>query len=239
MPARHNAYGQSIGPLVPEWTTRSLPPRSPIEGRYCRLEPLDAARHADDLYAAYAQAPDGRDWTYLFVERPGDLAGTRAHVARAAQTVDPMHFAVIDGQSGRAVGTLALMRIDPAHGAVEVGSVTFSPLLKQTPMSTEAQYLLMKLAFDELGYRRYEWKCDNFNEPSKRAAARLGFQYEGLFRQAVVYKGRSRDTAWFSIVDGEWPVLRTAFERWLSPENFDAQGRQRMALDKFRLPRAD
>ena len=237
MPARLNEYGQSIGPLVPEWTARALPPRRPIEGRYCTLEPLDAARHADDLYAAYAQAPDARDWTYLFVERPGDLAATRAHIERAAQTADPMHFAVIDGQSGRAVGTLALMRIDPTHGAIEVGSVTFSPLLKQTPMSTEAQYLLMKLAFDELGYRRYEWKCDNFNEPSKRAAHRLGFQFEGVFRQAVVYKGRSRDTAWFSITDGEWPVLRTAFERWLSPENFDAQGKQRMALDRFRLPR--
>jgi RimJ/RimL family protein N-acetyltransferase len=237
MPARLNEYGQSIGPLVPEWTARALPPRRPIEGRYCTLEPLDAARHADDLYTAYAQAPDGRDWTYLFVARPGDLAATRAHVERAAQTADPMHFAVIDGQSGRAVGTLALMRIDPTHGAIEVGSVTFSPLLKQTPMSTEAQYLLMKLAFDELGYRRYEWKCDNFNEPSKRAAHRLGFQFEGIFRQAVVYKGRSRDTAWFSITDGEWPVLRTAFERWLSPENFDAQGKQRMALDRFRLPR--
>jgi len=237
MSARHNEYGQTIGPLVPGWTPRSLPPRRAIEGRYCVLEPLDAARHADDLHAAYAQAPDGRDWTYLFVERPIDPASTRAHIERAAQSADPMHFAVIDRTSSRAVGTLALMRIDPAHGAIEVGSVTFSPLLKQTPMSTEAQYLLMKLAFDELGYRRYEWKCDNFNEPSKRAAARLGFQFEGVFRQAVVYKGRSRDTAWFSITDGEWPMLRTAFERWLAPANFDAEGRQRMALDRFRLPR--
>jgi RimJ/RimL family protein N-acetyltransferase len=148
-----------------------------------------------------------------------------------------MHFAVIDRLSGRAVGTLALMRIDPANGAIEVGSVNFSPLLKHTPMSTEAQYLLMKLAFDELGYRRYEWKCDNFNEPSKRAALRLGFQFEGIFRQAVIYKGRSRDTAWFSITDGEWPAVRAALERWLAPENFDAQGGQRMALDRFRLPR--
>jgi len=129
------------------------------------------------------------------------------------------------------------MRIDPANGAIEVGSVNFSPLLKHTPMSTEAQHLLMKLAFDELGYRRYEWKCDNFNEPSKRAAMRLGFQFEGVFRQAVVYKGRSRDTAWFSITDGEWPMLRAALERWLAPANFDAEGRQRMALDRFRLPR--
>ena len=237
MPDRHNAYGQPVGPLLPGWTARPLPPRRAIEGRYCVLEPLDAARHADDLHAAYAQAPDGRDWTYLGVERPADLAGIRAHIERAAQSADPMHFAVVDRQSGRAIGTLALMRIDPANGAIEVGSVNFSPLLKHTPMSTEAQHLLMKLAFDELGYRRYEWKCDNFNEPSKRAAARLGFRFEGIFRQAVVYKGRSRDTAWFSITDGEWPMLRAALERWLAPANFDAEGRQRMALDRFRLPR--
>ena len=237
MPDRHNAYGQPVGPLLPGWTARPLPPRRAIEGRYCVLEPLDAARHADDLHAAYAQAPDGRDWTYLGVERPADLAGIRAHIERAAQSADPMHFAVVDRQSGRAIGTLALMRIDPANGAIEVGSVNFSPLLKHTPMSTEAQHLLMKLAFDELGYRRYEWKCDNFNEPSKRAAMRLGFRFEGVFRQAVVYKGRSRDTAWFSITDGEWPMLRAALERWLAPANFDAEGRQRMALDRFRLPR--
>ncbi|CAN7525625.1 GNAT family N-acetyltransferase [Variovorax paradoxus] len=237
MPDRHNAYGQPVGPLLPGWTARPLPPRRAIEGRYCVLEPLDAARHADDLHAAYAQAPDGRDWTYLGVERPAHLAGTRAHIERAARSADPMHFAVVDRQSGRAIGTLALMRIDPANGAIEVGSVNFSPLLKHTPMSTEAQHLLMKLAFDELGYRRYEWKCDNFNEPSKRAAMRLGFQFEGVFRQAVVYKGRSRDTAWFSITDGEWPMLRAALERWLAPANFDAEGRQRMALDRFRLPR--
>lgn len=236
MTPRPNDFGQSIGPDLPGWTPRPVPPRRAIEGRFCTLEPLDAARHADDLHAAYAQAPDGRDWTYLGVERPADIDATRAHVERLAQSPDPMHFAVIDRQSGRAVGTLALMRIDPANGAIEVGSVNFSPLLKHTPMSTEAQYLLMKLVFDELGYRRHEWKCDNFNEPSKRAAARLGFQYEGLFRQAVIYKGRARDTAWFSIIDNEWPALRTAFERWLSPENFDAQGRQRMSLQKFRLP---
>ena len=239
MPVRHNEYGQSLGPLMPEWSARPLPPREPVEGRYCTLEAVNAAKHADDLYAAYAQAPDGRDWTYLGVERPADLNAMRAHVERLAQTTDPLHFAVIDRQSGRAVGTLSLMRIDAANGVVEVGHVNFSPLLKHTPMSTEAQYLLMKLAFDVLGYRRYEWKCDSFNEPSRRAAARLGFQAEGVFRQYSIYKGRSRDAAWFSIIDSEWPALRTAFERWLAPENFDAEGRQRMALDKFRLPRAD
>ncbi|OAK64440.1 acetyltransferase [Variovorax paradoxus] len=236
MLARHNDFGQSIGPELPGWTPRPLPPRRALEGRFCTLEPLDAARHADDLHAAYALAPDGRDWTYLGIERPADVGTTRAYVERIASSTDPMHFAVIDRQSGRAVGSLALMRIDPANGAIEVGTVNFSPLLKQTPMSTEAQYLLMKLVFDELGYRRHEWKCDDFNEPSKRAALRLGFQYEGRFRQAVVYKGRGRDTAWFSIIDSEWPALRTAFERWLAPGNFDAQGRQRMSLDRFRLP---
>ena len=236
MPVRHNDFGQSIGPDLPGWAPRSLPPRRALEGRFCTLEPLDAARHVDDLHAAYAQAPDGRDWTYLGIERPDDIDTTRAYVERIAKSTDPMHFAVIDRQSGRAVGSLALMRIDPANGVIEVGTVNFSPLLKQTPMSTEAQYLLMKLVFDELGYRRHEWKCDDFNEPSKRAALRLGFQYEGRFRQAVIYKGRTRDTAWFSIIDSEWPALRTAFERWLAPENFDAQGRQRMSLDKFRLP---
>jgi len=236
MSARQNEFGQSIGSDLPGWTPRPQPPRRTVEGRFCRLEPIDPARHADDLHAAYAQAPDGRDWTYLGVERPADADGTRAYIERISKSTDPLHFAVVDKQSGRAVGSLALMRIDPANGAIEVGTVNFSPLLKNTPMSTEAQYLLMKLAFEELGYRRYEWKCDNFNEPSKRAALRLGFRYEGLFRQAVVYKGRTRDTAWFSIIDGEWPALRTAFERWLAPDNFDAQGRQRMSLDKFRLP---
>lgn len=231
---RHNAFDQPIGPALPDWVPHAPPPRQPIAGRFCRLEPIDAARHADDLHAAYAQAPDGRDWTYLSIERPADLPATRAYVERMAQSSDPMHFAVIDRASGRAVGSLALMRIEPAHGVMEVGHVTFSPLLKNTPMSTEAQYLLMRLAFDTLGYRRYEWKCDSCNEPSKRAAQRLGFRFEGLFRQLLVYKGRSRDTAWFSVIDSEWPALRTAFERWLSPDNFDAQGRQRMALDQFR-----
>ncbi|ONQ53145.1 GNAT family N-acetyltransferase, partial [Burkholderia cenocepacia] len=133
-------------------------------------------------------------------------------------------YTVIDRATGRAVGTLALMRIDPANGVIEVGSVTFSPLLKRTPVSTEAQFLLMKYAFDTLGYRRYEWKCDDLNAPSRKAAARLGFRYEGTFRQAIVYRGRNRDTAWFSIIDGEWPDVRAAFEAWLAPENFDAEG---------------
>lgn len=126
------------------------------------------------------------------------------------------------------------MRITPDHGVVEVGAVTFSPLLQRTPLSTEAQFLLMKHVFDDLGYRRYEWKCDTLNAPSRQAALRLGFEFEGIFRQAVVYKGRSRDTAWFSIIDADWPQLRAVFEQWLLPDNFDAQGRQRVSLAALR-----
>ena len=157
----------------------------------------------------------------------------------AAQSTDPRHFAVVDRTTGKAVGTLALMRIDPTHGVIEVGNVMFSPLLQQTPASTEAQFLLMAYVFDTLGYRRYEWKCDSLNAPSQRTAARLGFQFEGIFRQAVVYKGRNRDTAWFSIIDTEWPLLREAFEAWLSDDNQDAEGRQRRSLTQMResLPR--
>lgn len=234
-----NAYQQPIGQPVPDWSTRPRPQRITLEGRYCRLEPLDADRHAADLYAAYSQAADGRDWTYLAHGPYADEASYREYARVAATSADPLHYTVIDLATGRAVGTLALMRIDPANGVIEVGSVTFSPALKRTPVSTEAQCLLMKYAFDTLGYRRYEWKCDSLNEPSRQAAARLGFRYEGTFRQAIVYKGRSRDTAWFSIVDGEWPAVAAAFDAWLSPANFDAQHAQRQSLAAIRHAQAN
>ncbi|AMO95370.1 acetyltransferase family protein [Collimonas fungivorans] len=235
MPSTLNPYQQPIGAALPEWSARARPPHNAaIEGRYCRLEPLDAERHAAALYAAYSQAEDGRDWTYMSVGPFADAASYRKHAEQAAASADPLHYAVIELKTGNAVGTLSLMRIDPANGVVEVGFVAFSPLLKRTPVSTEAQYLLMKHAFDQLGYRRYEWKCDSLNAPSRQAAARLGFQFEGIFRQATVYKGRSRDTAWFSIIDSEWPELRSAFEKWLAPENFDGQGRQRASLTALR-----
>ncbi|MDQ8034861.1 MAG: GNAT family protein [Bordetella sp.] len=232
-----NPFGQPIGEPLPGWTARQPPPRTPIEGRYCRLEPLDAERHAAELYAAYSQAPDARDWTYLSVGPFEDAARYRDFAERAAASTDPLHHAVIDLATGRAVGTLALMRIDPPAGVIEVGFVTYSPLLQRSRASTEAQYLLMRRAFDELGYRRYEWKCDSLNAPSRRAAERLGFEYEGLFRQATVYKGRSRDTAWFSILDSEWPAVKAGFEAWLAPSNFDAQGNQRQSLASLRTQR--
>ena len=231
--ARTNEYGQPIGPGLPGWSARQRPPRTPIQGRLCRIEPLDPARHADDRVEAFRPAADGRAWTYLTVGPFADPAAHRAWLEQAAASEDPLHHTVIDLATGRAVGTLALMRIDPANGVIEVGSVTFSPLLQRTPISTEAQYLLMKRVFDELGYRRYEWKCDSLNAPSRVAAQRLGFAFEGVFRQAVVYKGRSRDTAWFALLDGEWPARKAAFERWLSTDNFDAEGRQRRSLGEL------
>lgn len=229
-----NPYQQAIGSPLPEWLPRPRPQRLSIAGRYCRLEPLAAQRHAADLFAAYSQAPDGRDWTYLPCGPFADAASYVSHVEKIEAGNDPLHYAVIDLKTARAIGTLALMRIDPDNGVIEVGHVTFSPAMKRSPLSTEAHFLLMQYVFDALGYRRYEWKCDSLNTPSRQAAERLGFQFEGLFRQALVYKQRTRDTAWFSIIDGEWPACRIAFERWLATENFDAQGQQRNSLSKLR-----
>ena len=193
-------------------------------GRYCRVEPVDLARHGTDLEEAYGESADARDWTYLAADR----------VPLAGGGDDPMHHAIVDAATGKAVGTAALMRIDPANGVIEVGWVAYSRRLQRTPMATEAMYLLMRRVFDELGYRRYEWKCDSLNAPSRAAAERYGFQFEGIFRQAVMYRGRNRDTAWYSITDHEWPAIRTAFERWLAPTNFDAAGRQRESLTAMR-----
>jgi RimJ/RimL family protein N-acetyltransferase len=229
-----NEYQQPIGEPVTGWQPRERPARVTIEGEFCRIEPIDLERHAADLFEAYGKAPDGRDWTYLFAEPFADFAAFREYLAKAAISSDPFHYAVIDRASGKAVGTFALMRIEPVHGVIEVGSVTFSPLLKQTPLSTEAQYLLMRYVFDELGYRRYEWKCDSLNAPSRKTALRLGFQFEGIFRQAIVYKGRNRDTAWFAVIDTDWPLVKSAFEQWLSKENFDAGGKQRATLASLR-----
>lgn len=229
-----NSFQQPIGAPAPDWTVRPRPERITLHGRYCRLEPLDAARHAADLHAAYAQAPDQRGWTYMLMGPFDDLDSYRAYARQAEQSSDPLHYAVIDLSSGQALGTLALMRIDPANGAIEVGTVMFSPRLQRTPASTEAQFLLMHYAFDTLGYRRYEWKCDSLNAPSRQAALRLGFQFEGIFRQSGFYKGRSRDTAWFAIIRSDWPALRHAMEQWLSPENLQADGTQRQALAALR-----
>jgi RimJ/RimL family protein N-acetyltransferase len=180
------------------------------------------------------EAPDGRDWTYLFDERPRRREDFDAYLTKLASSEDPLHFAIIDSHSQQALGTAALARIDPGHGSIEVGYIAFAPRLQRTAAGTESMYLLMRLAFDELGYRRYEWKCDSLNAPSRAAAERYGFSFEGIFRNAVVYKGRSRDTAWYSITDREWPRVHSAFESWLDPANFDEHGRQKRRLQDLR-----
>lgn len=233
MTERVNGFGQAIGPDVANWSARPRPPRTAMSGRTCRLEPYEP-RHAAELFAAYSKDREGRNWTYLGY---GPFTEEAAFAEFAAATYpgdDPMFHVVIDGQSGRALGVASYLRIDPGNGAIEVGHINFSPALQGTVMASEAMFLMMGRVFDELGYRRYEWKCDALNAPSRRAAERLGFVYEGTFRQAVIYKGRNRDTAWFSITDGEWPALKAAFEAWLGPSNFDEAGRQKRSLASFR-----
>ncbi len=234
MPNYSNALGQPIGFPVPNWTPRPRPPRTPMAGRYCRVEPLDPARHAHDLWVANADDAEGRMWTYLSVGPFPDEAAYRTWLSTVAVVEDPVFYAIVDARTEQAVGLASYLRIDPANGVIEVGNLQFSPRLQRTPAATEAMFLMMRHAFDELGYRRYEWKCDSLNAPSRAAAERYGFQFEGIFRQAVVYKGRNRDTAWFSIVDSEWPAMRDAFQRWLAPTNFDEEGRQRVRLSDLR-----
>ncbi len=208
-----------------------------MPGQFCAVEPLDPERHAAQLFAAFA-ADDGRMWTYLPRGPFASCADYRHWAEGAARLDDPLTHAIIDNASGEAVGTAAFMRIDPAFGVIEVGSITYSPRLQRRPAGTEAMYLMMRRVFDELGYRRYEWKCNSLNMPSRAAALRLGFRYEGLFRQATLARGRNRDTTWFSVIDSDWPALRTAFERWLDPANFDATGYQRQSLASLRSPAA-
>ena len=225
-----NGLGQPIGEPVPGWTARPRPGREPMTGRYCRLEALDPARHSADLHAANASDATGGMWTYMPY---GPFARPADHLAwaqRMAPGEDPLFHAIVDQPSGRAAGVASYLRIEPEVGVVEVGHICFSPLLQRTPAATEAMYLMMRRVFDELGYRRYEWKCDALNAPSRAAASRLGFAFEGVFRQAVVIKQRNRDTAWYSILDSEWPRLDAAFRRWLDPANFAADGAQRERL---------
>lgn len=225
-----NLLGQPIGFALPEWQPRSRPDRRVLEGRFARLEPLDVARHAEDLWHAFVADVEGRSWTYMPFGPFGGQAAFAAFLATMSQGDDPVYYAILDLASGRASGIASFMRVQPEHGVIEVGGIAFAPILRRTPAATEAMFLMMAHAFDDLGYRRYEWKCDALNAASRRAASRLGFRYDGLFEQAVVYKGRNRDTAWFSILDRDWPKVKRGFETWLLPENFDAEGRQRYGL---------
>jgi len=235
-PQRFNEFGQPIGFELPGWKAPPFPPHVSLPGRYCRLEPLDAARHARDLYEAQADDPDGTRWTYSFHGPYTDFASYEQWCQGAQISRDPQFYAIVDAASGHAVGTCTYMRIEPKHGVIEIGNIYFSPRLARTRAATEAMYLLMANAF-ELGYRRYEWKCDSCNLPSRAAATRLGFTYEGLFRQAIVNKGRNRDTSWFAIIDVDWNGgLKAAYLRWLDPANFDAGGAQKLKLSRLTAP---
>ena len=225
--------GDPVGPVVEGWAPRSRPSRTVLDGRTVRLEPLSPA-HAPDLFAAYSADRIGQMWTYLSVGPFASQSDFAAWIASIVPSEDPLFFAAVDKANGRAVGIVSYLRIDPANGCIEVGWVTWSPLMQRSPVSTEAQYLLMKHALEDLGYRRYEWKCNALNQPSMKAARRLGFTYEGTFRQSVIVKGRNRDTAWFSLIDTEWPALKASFEAWLKPDNFDPEGRQKRRLEDFR-----
>ena len=213
-----------------DWVPRPHPDRQMIEGRYARLEPLDPARHGSDLFnASMAEGADDR-FRYLF-EAPVPRPDFDTWLARAAASSDPMFWTVIDRQTGRAEGRQALMRIDAGHGVIEIGNILWGPAITRSRMATEALYLFAAHAFEALGYRRFEWKCNSLNEPSRRAAIRFGFMFEGIFRQHMVTKGQNRDTAWFAITDADWPRLKARYNVWLDPANFDAAGQQKKRLE--------
>lgn len=218
-----------LGTPVPNWRPPSHPSGRVLAGRLARLEALDRARHAAGLFEAQSRDTTGDSWTYLPYGPFASLADYTAWMQATCSGTDPLFYAFVDPANDAPLGIGSFMRIAPAAGSIEIGHLHFSPQLQRTPMATEALFLMMREAFG-LGYRRLEWKCNALNTASRRAALRLGFQFEGIFRQAAVVKGRNRDTAWFSVIDGEWPALQAAFAQWLAPENFDAEGRQRQRL---------
>jgi RimJ/RimL family protein N-acetyltransferase len=227
--------GHSLG-----WIPAKRPPREPMIGHSMRLEPLDTRRHAVALHAASHDRGAGPT---LFQHLPyGPFAGLEdfsAWLERCAASEDPLFFALVDSRTGKPEGMASFLRIVPEHGVIEIGHIWFSPSLQRTRGATEAIYLMARHAFDDLGNRRLEWKCDSLNGPSRRAAERFGFTYEGTFRQHLVVKGRNRDSAWFSMLDGEWPSRRAAFEAWLAPSNFDAAGHQIRSLEAVRAALAE
>jgi RimJ/RimL family protein N-acetyltransferase len=230
-----NTLGQPLGFKVEGWAAPERPGRKALSGRTCIVEPLDAARHAAPLYEANSLDKEGRSWTYLAYGPFPAFDDYEKWFVQAQTSSDPLFFAIIDRAVNLAVGIASYLRIDPASGSIEIGHLHFSPLLQRTPAATEAIFLMIDRAF-QLGYRRVEWKCNSLNMTSRRSAQRLGFSFEGTFRQATVVKGRNRDTAWYAIIDGEWPALRRAFVRWLDPANFAPDGSQILALSALTDP---
>jgi len=221
-----NDFGQEVGETIEGYKTPLLPLKTSIKGKFCTLEKM-SANHFDDLYNnVYGPGSPDKQWTYLPIEKFTNKQDFEVYLARLITAKDPYFWVIVDNESAEALGCFSLMRINTEQSSIEVGYVMYSEKLKQTRSATEAQFLLAQYVFEELGYRRYEWKCDDLNTPSRKAALRLGFQYEGTFRQALVYKGRNRDTAWFSMLDREWPRVKESFERWLKESNFDEYGNQ-------------
>ncbi len=230
---RLNDLGLPIGDKLTGWSGRECPPVSPIEGRYCRVEHIDADRHGSDLFAAFAADSEGRIWTYLPYGPFSSQLELKSWVSAYCSGTDPLFHAVVDQDSGRALGVASYLNIKPEIGVIEVGHINYGPDLQRSPGATEAMFLMMRRVFSELGYRRYEWKCDALNARSRHAAARFGFTFEGVFRNATIYKGRNRDTAWFSITDWEWPPLKCAYEEWLDPGNFAPHGKQKHRISEL------
>jgi RimJ/RimL family protein N-acetyltransferase len=225
-----NQLGQPIGFPIAGWKAREHPRGARMQGRLCRLVPVEVESHAGDLYRSFGEDREQRNWTYLPYGPFADENAFRDWLSTTCLGDDPCFFSVIDAADGRAVGLASYLRIEPAVGVIEVGHIHFSPRMQGKPISTEAMYLMMRQVFETWKYRRYEWKCDSLNAPSRSAAQRLGFAFEGIFRQATIYKQRNRDTAWYSILDREWPAAKAAFETWLDDANFAADGRQKSSL---------
>ncbi|MBL8398822.1 MAG: GNAT family N-acetyltransferase [Candidatus Accumulibacter sp.] len=230
-----NVLGQPVGESLSEWRPPAAPRRVVLSGQWTCLEPLQLDRHAASLHAANCREASGRHWTYLSYGPFASESDYRQWLHNQCLGNDPLFYAVVPQEAGEALGLAAYLRIAPAGGCLEIGHLHFSPGLQRRIAASEAIYLLLKHAFD-LGYRRVEWKCDALNAPSRAAAERFGLSFEGIFRQATVVKGRNRDTAWYAVIDGEWPSLQSAFVRWLQPDNFDRAGRQRLALSALTRP---
>jgi RimJ/RimL family protein N-acetyltransferase len=230
-----NHLGQPVGRLVANWAPPDPPSRESMDGAYCRVEPLSPEAHGASLYKANSADTQGRNWTYLSYGPFPSFEAYYDWVSRSSSSTDPLFFAIVDKATHHALGVAGFVRIDPRSGSIEVGHLNFSPRLQGTQSATEAMYLMMKKAFD-LGYRRYEWKANALNAPSRRAAQRLGLSFEGVFRQAAVFKGRNRDTACYAVMDRDWPALQRTFLQWLNPVNFDEKGRQKVSLSALTTP---
>jgi RimJ/RimL family protein N-acetyltransferase len=227
-----NEFNQIIGYPIKNWQPKAAPSISKMIGNYCELELLDIAKHAKKLFNSLSLGNDGSSWTYLPYGPFATFEDFSLWLQKTSDVSDTVLYAIL-GKHGLPIGIAGYLRINPEHGAIEIGHLHFSKRLQKTPAATEAMYLMMSYVFDELGYRRYEWKCDSLNQPSRNAAERYGFKFEGIFRQCNVFKGRNRDTAWFSIIDSEWPTIKNKFINWLNPKNFDDVGNQRMRLNEM------